>query len=175
MTSTTLPAPHHSATSSGSVAKTWLGVVVILVAVAGVAVAGGLVAATAARTWYPTLPRPAWTPPDRIFGPVWTVLYAMMALAASIVWVRRERIDVCCPLGAFAAQLAFNLAWPFLFFGLRSPLLGFLDICLLWVATGVTATQFYLVSRAAGLLLAPYWAWVTFAAALNAAIVLGGA
>jgi tryptophan-rich sensory protein len=150
-------------------------VLVIVLAVAAVAAVGGLVTATSVRTWYPTLPRPAWTPPDRVFAPVWTVLYAMMAAAASIIWVRRAQFDICCPLGAFAIQLILNLAWPLLFFGLRSPLLGFLDICLLWVATGVTVTQFFLVSRAAGWLLAPYWAWVTFAAALNAAIVLLGA
>jgi tryptophan-rich sensory protein len=72
-------------------------------------------------------------------------------------------------------QLALNLAWPLLFFGLKSPLLAFLDICLLWVAAAVTATQFWLVSRAAAWLFVPYLAWVTFAAALNAAIVLLGA
>ena len=162
-------APHPTAR-----ATTWLGLVVIVLAVAAVAAVGALVTAPAVRSWYPTLPRPAWTPPDRVFGAVWTVLYALMALAAVIVWVRRDRVDVCCPLGAFALQLALNLAWPLLFFGLKSPLLGFLDICLLWVAAGVTVAQFFLVSRIAGWFLAPYWAWVTFAAALNAAIVLRG-
>ena len=173
MTSTTLHSPHASATRSTS--KTWLGVIAIALAVSGVAVVGALVTAPAVRTWYPSLPRPVWTPPDWIFGPVWVVFYAMMAVAASIVWARRDRVDVCCPLGAFAVQLALNLAWPLFFFGLKSPLLGFLDICLLWVATAVTATQFWLVSRTAGWLFVPYWAWVTFAAALNAAIVLLGA
>src|SRR5262245_6571257 len=173
MTSTTLHSTHVSATSWTS--KTWLGVAAIVLSVTGVAAVGALVTAPAVRSWYPDLPRPAWTPPDWVFGPVWTVLYAMIAVAASIVWARRDRIDVCCPLGAFAVHLALNLAWPLLFFGLKSPLLGFLDICLLWVATAVTATQFWLVSRAAGWLFVPYLAWVTFAAALNAAIVLLGA
>jgi tryptophan-rich sensory protein len=173
MTSTTLHSPPASAT--WSTGKTWLGVASIVLAVSAVAVVGALVTAPAVRTWYPNLPRPAWTPPDWIFGPVWTVLYAMMAVAASIVWAERDRTDVCCPLGAFAVQLALNLAWPLLFFGLKSPLLAFLDICLLWVAAAVTATQFWLVSRAAAWLFVPYWAWVTFAAALNAAIVLLGA
>ena len=174
MSSAVLHSPNPAPRTAARFAS-WVGVLVIVLAVAAVAAVGGLVTATSIRTWYPTLPRPAWTPPDRVFAPVWTALYAMMAVAASIIWVRRARVDICCPLSAFAIQLALNLAWPILFFGLRSPLLGFLDICLLWVATGVTVTQFFLVSRVAGSLLVPYWAWVTFAAALNAAIVLLGA
>lgn len=150
-----------------------LGVVAIVLAVAATAAIGGLVTAPAVRTWYPDLTKPSWTPPAEVFGPVWTTLYAMMAVAASIVWVKRGRgNDICCPMGAFGVQLLLNLAWSVLFFGLRSPLLGFLDICLLWVAVGVTVTQFFLISRPAGWLLVPYWAWLTFAVALNAAIVL---
>ena len=80
MTSTILHSPHESATWSTS--KTWLGVAAIFLAVAAVAVTGALVTTPAVRTWYPNLPRPAWTPPDWTFGPVWTVLYAMMAVAA---------------------------------------------------------------------------------------------
>jgi len=153
----------------------WVGIAVIVLAVAAVAVIGAQVTAPAAENWYPDLPKPSWTPPAWVFGPVWTVLYTMMAVAAAIVWVVRDRGgDICCPLGAFGVQLLLNMAWSILFFGLKSPLLGFLDICLLWVATGVTVTQFFLVSRPAGWLMMPYWAWLTFAAALNAAIVLLG-
>ena len=96
MTSTTLHVPNQTTAgaSAGSPARTWLGVAAIVLAVAGTAVVGGLVTASAVRTWYPTITRPAWTPPDWVFGPVWTVLYALMALAASIVWVRRDRADV---------------------------------------------------------------------------------
>jgi tryptophan-rich sensory protein len=83
MTSTTLHPPDASTTRSTG--RTWLGVAAIVLAVAAVAVTGALVTAPAVRTWYPNLPRPVWTPPDWIFGPVWTVLYAMMAVAASIV------------------------------------------------------------------------------------------
>jgi tryptophan-rich sensory protein len=110
-----------------------------------------------------------------VFGPVWTALYAAMALAAAVVWLSRDYDDACCPLCAFGAQLVLNLAWTVCFFGLKNPLLGFLDMCLLWVAVALTTAEFFLVSRTAGLLMLPYWAWVTFAAALNAAIVvLGG-
>lgn len=149
-----------------------LGVAVIVAATAFVAVLGGAVTATSVGGWYAHLPKPVWTPPDWVFGPVWTALYAMMAVAASIVWISRDRDDVCCPLSAFGAQLFLNLAWSVCFFGLKSPLLGFLDICLLWVAVAVTAAEFFLVSRAAGLLMVPYWLWITFAGVLNATIVI---
>jgi tryptophan-rich sensory protein len=175
MTSTTLPAPCSPATRASSRLHDRLGVAAIILAVAAAAAAGALVTAPAVRDWYPGLARPSWTPPAAIFGPVWTVLYTLMAAAGAIVWIQRERIDICCPLAAFGVQLALNLAWPLLFFGLKSPLLGFLDVCLLWIAVGVTTAQFFLVSRTAGWLLVPYWGWVTFAAALNAAIVLMGA
>lgn len=150
------------------------GVAIIFTATALVAALGGVITAPNIGDWYQQLPKPEWTPPNWVFGPVWTALYALMAVAASIVWVSRASGDVCCPLSAFAVQLLLNLAWTVCFFGLRSPLLGFLDVCLLWVMAGVTAAEFALVSRAAGLLMLPYWLWVTFAAALNAAIVLRG-
>jgi benzodiazapine receptor len=176
VTTTTLhPSASPSPLTRSAGRATAMGVVAIVAAVTAVAVIGSLVTVPAVRTWYPQLPLPAWTPPGWVFSAVWTVLYALMAVAASVVWARRDGIEICCPLGAFALQLVLNLAWPLLFFGLRSPLLGFLDVCLLWVATAVTTAQFYLVSRVAGWLFAPYWAWVTFAATLNAAIVLHGA
>ncbi|AWM42300.1 sensory protein TspO [Gemmata obscuriglobus] len=151
-----------------------MGVAVIVTATTLVAAVGGAVTAPNVGSWYEHLPKPDWTPPNWVFGPVWTVMYALMAVAASIVWVSRACDDICCPLSAFGAQLVLNLAWSVCFFGLHSPLLGFLDVCLLWVLVGVTVAEFFLVSRVAGLLLIPYWLWVTFAAILNAAIVMKG-
>ncbi len=164
----------HSREQTSHRHTSWWGVAAIVLAVAAVAAIGELATASSVRTWYPEVAKPSWTPPNQVFGPVWTVLYAMMAAAASVVWLSRNRVDVCCSMSAFAVQLGLNLAWSGLFFGLRSPLLGFLDICLLWVAVGVTVVQFFQVSRLAGWLMAPYWMWVTFAAALNASIVLSG-
>ena len=157
-----------------SVGPTTSGVAVICGVTALVAALGGAVTAPNVGDWYRHLPLPAWTPPDGVFGPVWTALYATMAAAASLVWAARRSADVWCALSAFGVQLALNLAWSVCFFGLKSPLLAFLDVCLLWVMIGVTAVEFFLVSRVAGLLLIPYWLWVTFAAALNGAIVLNG-
>ncbi|HEY1188829.1 MAG TPA: TspO/MBR family protein [Gemmata sp.] len=150
------------------------GIGIIFTATALVAALGGAVTAPNIGEWYHHLPKPAWTPPDWVFGPVWAALYASMAVAASIVWVQRACDDVCCPLSAYGAQLFLNLAWSVCFFGFQSPLLGFLDVCFLWVMVGVTAAEFTLVSRTAGLLMLPYWLWVTFAGVLNAAIVLHG-
>ncbi len=170
MASAILPRP----VESGPRLKSWIGVIAIVAAVVGVAVIGSTVMTGAVREWYHSVSKPVWTPPDWVFGPVWTALYTMMATAAAIVWLERDNDDICCPVGAFSIQLALNLAWSVLFFGLRSPLLGFLDICLLWVAAGVTMTQFFLVSKTAGWLMVPYWLWITFAGVLNGSIILLG-
>jgi tryptophan-rich sensory protein len=117
--------------------------------------------------WYAQLQKPAWNPPNWIFGPVWTALYAMMALAAWLVWQRGGWAVQRWRLGLFVLQLVFNALWSPLFFGLRNPALAFADIVLLWLALLATVVSFWRERRVAGLLLAPYLAWVTFAAALN--------
>jgi len=150
----------------------WGGVAVIVVACVAVEVASAAIAAGPVRSWYPDLSKPAWTPPAWVFGPVWTALYGMMAVAGAVVWVARDRADVCCPITAFGLQLAANLAWTILFFGLENPLLGFLDILVLWLLVGLTTVHFFGVSKVAGWLFVPYWAWVTYAAALNGSILV---
>src|SRR5262245_8043995 len=97
------PVTHHQAS--------WLGVVVIVAAVAAVAVVGGGITGTSVTTWYREVAKPAWTPPAWVFGPVWAALYAMMAVAASVVWLSRDRDEIDCPLCAFAIQLGLNLLW----------------------------------------------------------------
>src|SRR5262245_55762628 len=150
------------------------GVAVIVAACALVPAIGAAVSAPAVDGWYADVPKPTWTPPEWVFGPVWAALYATMASAASIVWLSRDRDDVCCPLSAFGVQLGLSLVWCVCFFALKSPLLGFLDVCLLWVMAAVTTAEFFLVSRTAGWLMVPSWLWVTFAAAVNGAILLMG-
>lgn len=162
----------HAETADEHRTRTWVGVGLIAIAVAAVAAAGGAVTAASLQgDWYATLTKPAWTPPDAVFGPVWTVLYVMMAAAGALVWLARDREDVCCPLAGFALQLAANLAWSVLFFGLQSPVLAFLDVLVLWVLVGITTLHFFEASRPAGWLMVPYWLWVSFAAVLNGAIV----
>jgi translocator protein len=120
--------------------------------------------------WYASLQKPAWNPPGWVFGPVWTTLYLMMAIAAWLVWRRGGFSAQRVPLGLFLLQLALNAVWTPLFFGLHSPGLAFADIVLLWLAIAATIAVFSRVSRPAAGLLVPYLAWVTFAAALNFAI-----
>lgn len=119
--------------------------------------------------WYVTLPKPTWTPPGWIFGPVWFVLYTLMAVAGWLVW--RQTGWKHWALGLFAIQLALNMLWSPLFFGLHRPDLAFADIVALWVAIVATTVAFWRVSPAAGLLFVPYLAWVSFAAVLNFAIM----
>jgi len=143
----------------------------LLAASATVAAVGGFWTSTSVGSWYPTLAKPSWTPPPWLFGPVWTLLYAAMALAAWSVWRRGGWAANRAALTAYAVQLACNLLWSGIFFGLRSPGWALLDIALLWLALLATTVLFFRRSAAAGWLLVPYLAWVTYAAALNAAIV----
>ena len=129
---------------------------------------GGWVTAQSVTDWYPTLVKPSWNPPNWIFGPVWTALYLMMAVAAWLVW--RSDGNIRGAMILFFSQLALNFAWSFLFFGARSPWLGLMDIAMLWLALVITVIVFFQKSAAAGLLMLPYLAWVSFAAILNLAI-----
>lgn len=117
--------------------------------------------------WYASLQKPSWNPPGWIFGPVWTALYTMMAAAAWMVWRRGGWEKQRKPLLVFLVQLALNTLWTPLFFGLHQPGLAFAEIVLLWLAIVATIVVFRPVSGAAMLLLVPYLAWVSFAAALN--------
>lgn len=117
--------------------------------------------------WYATLKKPSWNPPDWIFGPVWSALYTMMAVAAWLVWQRGGFVAQRRPLALFLAQLGLNALWTPLFFGLHRPGLAFAEIVLLWVAIAATLAAFRRVNQAAAWLLAPYLVWVSFAAVLN--------
>jgi benzodiazapine receptor len=117
--------------------------------------------------WYAALKKPSWNPPPWIFGPVWSALYAMMAVAAWLVWRRGGFAAQRRPLTFFLVQLLLNAAWTPLFFGLHWPGVAFAEIVLLWMAIAATLVAFRPVSRAAAWLLVPYLAWVSFAAVLN--------
>ncbi|MFC6286831.1 TspO/MBR family protein [Nocardioides sp. GCM10027113] len=127
---------------------------------------GGLASGSAAET-YRNLEQPVFAPPAWLFGPVWTVLYVMIAVAGWLVW-RSHGWDRALTL--WAVQLVLNMAWTPLFFGLREYGWALAEIAALWVAIAATAVAFRRRSRLAAVLLLPYLAWVTFAAALNAGI-----
>ncbi len=120
-----------------------------------------------AGTFYAELVRPGWAPPAYLFGPVWTILYAMMAVAAWLVWRHRETRLARLALVLFMIQLILNGLWSWLFFGWKLGALSFLDIVLLWGLIVATLVSFSRVTLSAGLLLVPYLAWVTFASVLN--------
>ena len=130
---------------------------------------GSLFTMASLGSWYVGLAKPLWNPPSWLFGPVWTALYAMMAVAGWLVW-RRRGSQSRIALRWFAIQLALNVGWSAVFFGLQLPGLAFIEILVLWVAIAATLVTSSKVSRAAGILLAPYLLWVSFAAVLNFAI-----
>ena len=119
------------------------------------------------KTWYPTIKKPSWNPPDKVFAPVWTVLYLMMAVAGRMVWERLSQKGFSAPMALFFIQLVLNAVWSVVFFGLRSPGWAFLEVILLWVFISLTMISFWTVYWVAGVLFLPYLLWVSFAAVLN--------
>ena len=126
--------------------------------------------ATSVGTWYPTLAKPAFNPPNWMFAPVWTALFFMMAIAAWRVWRRDGLRKARWALMLFALQLALNLSWSIVFFGLRSIGWALVEIVALLLAILATTLVFWQRDRVAGMLFIPYAAWVAFATVLNAAI-----
>jgi tryptophan-rich sensory protein len=161
------PSSHLPSPSWAWQAVALLGFVFICLAAAAI---GGSLTASSVGGWYQTLAKPALTPPDWVFGPVWTTLYLMMAVAAWLVWRRGGWRAQRGPLVLFFIHLAINVAWSGVFFGLQSPGGGFAVIVLLWLAIVATAAVFWRHSRAAALLLMPYLVWVSYASYLNFAI-----
>ena len=130
---------------------------------------GSLLTMVSVGSWYAGLTKPSWNPPSWVFGPVWTVLYAMMAVAGWLVW-RRGGPASRSALRWFAVQLVLNVGWSAVFFGLQVPGLALVEILALWVAIAATLMTSWRVARPAGFLFAPYLLWVSFAVALNFAI-----
>lgn len=127
----------------------------------------GAMASTHAARFYMQLAQPVWAPPAYVFGPVWTVLYAMMAVAAWLVWRRQGFRAARIALDLFLLQLAFNALWSWLFFAWHLGAAAFADIVLLWVLIVATLAAFWRHSKLAGALLIPYLLWVSFALILN--------
>lgn len=146
----------------------WLAAIVSVAIALAVGAVGGLATASSVTTWYPGLDKPPFNPPNAVFGPVWTGLYVLMALAAWRIWRagpadgRRRRA-----LTLYGVQLALNLAWSLIFFGLRQPGLALAEVVVLLAAILATIAAFWPIDRPAALMLVPYAAWVTFATALN--------
>jgi len=155
--------------------KAWdtLRLIVSIVACQLAGIIGSVFTARAIPTWYATLHKPSFTPPNWLFGPAWITLYLLMAIAAFLVW-RKGLSDrlVKWALITFLVQLVLNALWSVVFFGLQWPFGGVIVIVGLWVAILFTILRFFRVSIAAGVLLLPYILWVSFAAVLNVSIWL---
>lgn len=130
---------------------------------------GGWVTGSSVTTWYRTLQRPPLAPPDWVFGPVWTALYLAMSVAAWRVGRRRREQSTGPATAWFFVQLALNVAWSAIFFGLKSPGAAAIEIVLLWSAIVATIAAFRRIDRTAAVLMTPYLAWVSFASYLNVA------
>ncbi|MGE3268546.1 MAG: TspO/MBR family protein [Chloroflexota bacterium] len=156
-------------------ARSLLGLGGFLAASFGAAAFGSYFTSQTVDTWYPTLEKPSWRPPNSAFGPVWTTLYTLMAVSAWLVWKRDAPVEASptqkrSALAAWVVQLLLNAAWSATFFGAKSPGGGLAVISLLVPSIATTAALSAKVSKPAGLLLLPYLAWTSFAAALNTRI-----
>ncbi|RZJ63672.1 MAG: tryptophan-rich sensory protein [Flavobacterium sp.] len=147
-------------------------ILIMVVTCVGVGYLSGVVTRDSVDTWFTTLEKPVFNPPNWLFAPVWTTLYVMMGVAAGLVWdkidVQREAVRKA--LLFFAIQLALNALWSILFFGLQNPLLALIEIVVLWLMIYETFVQFNKINKFAGYLFIPYILWVTFATVLNASI-----
>lgn len=134
-------------------------------------VIGSVFTSSSVTTWYPTLTKPNFSPPGWIFGPVWIALYFLMGVSLYLIWINKAK-DNGKALILFAIQLILNVLWSFMFFGLKSPLYGLIDILALLVAIVFTILFSYKISVLAAILLVPYLVWVSFATILNYNIFL---
>ena len=132
----------------------------------------GQVTKDAIVTWYPTIIKPSFNPPNWVFAPVWSMLFTFMGVASGLVWnkIESNREVVKKALIFFVIQLALNSLWSYLFFGLQNPLLALIEIVLLWLMIYETYNQFVKINKIAAYLFIPYLAWVSFAMILNANI-----
>ncbi|MBI2547022.1 MAG: tryptophan-rich sensory protein [Candidatus Aenigmarchaeota archaeon] len=134
---------------------------------------GSVFTAPSIGTWYASINKPSFNPPNWIFGPVWIMLFLLMGVSAYLVWEKcLQQKKAVNALYVFGAQLALNFLWSVLFFGLHKPLYALIEISALWAAIAMTIMEFRKYSRTASMMLLPYLAWVTFAAVLNYAIVV---
>ncbi len=136
------------------------------------ALIGAYFTVTAIDTWYDRLNKPEFTPPGWLFGPVWTVLYMMIGVSLYLVWRKAEGDILRKALWLFFIHLVLNAGWSYVFFGLQSPPWALAEITILWISILLVIRLFYPIDKLAAFLLIPYLLWVTFAAALNYAIMI---
>jgi len=147
--------------------RDWVALLICVGICFTLAASGSVFTASSVKTWYPCLIKPAGTPPPWVFGPVWSLLYLLMAAAAWLVWRQRIQEGAWLALALFMVQLILNGLWSFVFFGLRRPGAALVEIVVLLAAIAMTAMRFAEFSRLAFWLMTPYGAWVLYASYLN--------
>lgn len=147
-------------------------IAIVVIICLAVGYLSGMVTRASITTWYPTLVKPSFNPPNWIFAPVWTSLYVMMGVAAGLIWnqITTQKAAVTKALQIFAIQLVLNALWSYLFFGLHNLMLATIEVVLLWLMIFETYSQFAKINKTASYLMLPYLAWVSFASVLTASI-----
>jgi tryptophan-rich sensory protein len=145
----------------------WIALIVSIIAAFGAAAIGGLSTSKSIPTWYRGLRKPWFNPPDWAFGPVWIILYLLMAVAAWLVWSENAAAPVVAPLTFYGIQLGLNSLWSYIFFARKDLPKAFVEIIALWIMILITTALFWNVSQLAGILMLPYISWVSVASALN--------
>ena len=147
-------------------------IAIVVIICLAVGYLSGMVTRASITTWYPTLVKPSFNPPNWIFAPVWTSLYVMMGVAAGLIWnqITTQKVAVTKALQIFAIQLILNALWSYLFFGLHNLMLATIEVVLLWLMIFETYSQFAKINKTASYLMLPYLAWVSFASVLTASI-----
>ena len=147
-------------------------IAIVVIICLAVGYLSGMVTRTSITTWYPTLVKPSFNPPNWIFAPVWTSLYVMMGVAAGFIWnqITTQKAAVTKALQFFTIQLVLNALWSYLFFGLHNLMLATIEVVLLWLMIFETYSQFAKINKTASYLMLPYLAWVSFASVLTASI-----
>lgn len=153
--------------------RSFLKLIAMVLLCNGIGSLGALVTVTGPGSWYAALEKPFFTPPGWVFAPVWITLFTLMGVALFLILESGTGSrEVRIALAIFGIQFALNVLWSFLFFGLRSPVIGLADIIVLWFLIAATIMAFYRVKKSAAVLLIPYICWVTLATALNYGIYL---
>jgi translocator protein len=145
----------------------WLKLVISILLCQSAGIIGSFFTRESITTWYAGLIKPQFNPPNWVFAPVWMILYLIIGISFYLIWNKSNDKNIFIPVILFIIQLVLNSAWTIIFFGLKSPLLAFFEILILWILIILCIFKFYPVSVTASFLLIPYLIWVTYAAVLN--------
>ncbi len=152
--------------------KNFLKLIISIAIALSAGILGSLFTSRSVKTWYNTINKPIFNPPNWLFSPVWTILFILMGISFYIIWKKNFGNKKILLISIFGIQIFLNILWSLFFFGLQSILLGFIEIIILWLFILINTVLFYKVDRIAGIILIPYLLWVSFASILNFTLLL---